>query len=82
MEKKFLNKEELENLRQLENEYVELINSLGTIEYQIVLLQKGKENIKQNISTYEDKLKEFEKVLVEKYGADGKFNLEEGTFTS
>jgi hypothetical protein len=82
MEKKFLNKEELENLRQLENEYVELINSLGTIEYQIVLLQKGKENIKQNISTYEDKLKEFEKVLVEKYGTDGKFNLEEGTFTS
>jgi hypothetical protein len=57
MEKKFLNKEELENLRQLENEYVELINSLGTIEYQIVLLQKSKENIKQNISIYEDKLK-------------------------
>lgn len=82
MEKKFLNKEELENLRQLENEYVELINSLGTIEYQIVLLQKSKENIKQNISIYEDKLKEFEKVLVEKYGTDGKFNLEEGTFTS
>jgi hypothetical protein len=82
MEKKFLNKEELENLRQLENEYVELINSLGTIEYQIVLLQKSKENIKQNISIYEDKLKEFEKVLVEKYGTDGKFNLEEGSFTS
>ena len=82
MEKKFLNKEELESLRQLENEYAELINSLGTIEYQIVLLQKSKENIKQNISIYEDKLKEFEKVLVEKYGTDGKFNLEEGSFTS
>jgi len=82
MEKKFLNKEELESLRQLENEYAELINSLGTIEYQIALLQKGKKSIKQNISTYEDKLKDFEKVLVEKYGTDGKFNLEEGTFTS
>lgn len=82
MEKKFLNKEELESLRKLENEYAELINSLGTIEYQIILLHKNKETIKQNISNYEGKLSEFEKVLVEKYGTDGKFDLEEGTFVS
>ncbi len=49
MEKKFLNKEELESLRNLQSEYTELINSLGTLEYQITLLQNSKKGIKQKI---------------------------------
>ena len=82
MEKKFLNKEELESLRNLQSEYTELINSLGTLEYQIVLLQNSKKGIKQKISEFEKKLEESNKTLVEKYGPDGQFDLETGAFIS
>ena len=82
MEKKFLNKEELESLRNLQSEYTELINSLGTLEYQITLLQNSKKGIKQKIAEFEKKLEESNKTLVEKYGSDGQFDLETGAFIS
>jgi predicted nucleic acid-binding Zn-ribbon protein len=82
MEKKFLNKEELESLRNLQSEYTELINSLGTLEYQITLLQNSKKDIKQKIAEFEKKLEESNKTLVEKYGLDGQFDLETGAFVS
>jgi len=82
METKFLNKEELESLRNLQAEYAGLINSLGTLEYQIFMLENSKKDIKSKITEFEIKLEKSNKTLVEKYGTDGQFDLETGAFMS
>ena len=79
MEKKVLSKEELDNLALLQQQQDNFVIQLGQIEYQINLLKRQKENIKQNIESFEKKQLETGDKLKEKYG-EGTINLENGEF--
>ena len=77
MEKKVLTPEELQSLRDLNEKQINLISALGQIEYQIILLKKQKENLKNQIETIESENTKLGKTLTEKYG-DGNLSLETG----
>ena len=79
MEKKVLSKEELDSLALLQQQQDNFVIQLGQIEYQINLLKRQKENIKQNIESFEKKQLETGDKLKEKYG-EGTINLENGEF--
>jgi hypothetical protein len=77
MEKKVLTPEELQSLRDLNEKQVSLISTLGQIEYQIIVLNKQKENLKNQIEIIELENTKLGKTLTEKYG-DGNLSLETG----
>ena len=81
MEKKVLTPEELQSLRDLNEKQISLISTLGQIEYQIILLNKQKKNLKNQIEIIESENVKLGKTLTEKYG-DGSLNLETGEITS
>jgi len=81
MEKKVLTPEELQSLKDLNEKQINLISALGQIEYQIILLNKQKENLKNQIEIIESENVKLGKTLTEKYG-DGSLNLETGEITS
>ena len=63
----------------LQQQQDNFVIQLGQIEYQINLLKRQKENIKQNIESFEKKQLEIGDKLKEKYG-EGTINLENGEF--
>lgn len=79
MEKTVLSQEELTNLTELQKQQNDFVLQLGQIEYQISTLEKFKQNLKQNIETFENKQAEVGSQLKEKYG-EGTVNLESGEF--
>ena len=79
MEKTVLSQEELTNLTKLQKQQNDFVLQLGQIEYQISTLEKFKQDLKQNIETFENKQAEVGSQLKEKYG-EGTVNLESGEF--
>jgi hypothetical protein len=77
METKVLTSEELQSLRDLNEKQINLISTLGQIEYQIILLNKQKESLKSQIEVIESENIKLGKTLTEKYG-DGNLSLETG----
>ena len=79
MEKTVLSQEELTNLTELQKQQNDYVLQLCQIEYQISTLEKFKQDLKQNIETFENKQAEVGSQLKEKYG-EGTVNLESGEF--
>jgi len=64
----------------LQEEQNKLIDSFGTIEYQIQSLELQKEKLVENLEKIKTKEVEVANTLNKKYG-DGVINLESGTFS-
>ena len=79
MEKKVLSKEEITQLSTLQQQQDNLIIQLGQIEYQKSLLDQQKQQIKEQIKSFENNQIQLAKQLEEKYGK-GTVNLENGEF--
>ena len=77
MEKKVLDQEEIQSLRNLQEKQNNLIISLGQIEYQITLFETQKRILKENIQQLEKENADLGKILTEKYG-NGNIDLETG----
>jgi hypothetical protein len=80
MESKVMTPEELNLLRTLNRNQSDLIYSLGQLEYEAILLNLKKENLKENIKELEKESISLGKLLTEKYGS-GDINLETGEIT-
>lgn len=80
MEKVFLTKEEIEKLKTLQLQEVNLINQLGQLEYQVQTLLLQKDNFKQQISTLQKESAAVGKQLQDKYG-EGTIDVSSGEFT-
>ena len=79
MEKTVLSKEEITQLSSLQQQQDNLIIQLGQIEYQKSLLDQQKQQIKEQIKSFENNQIQLAKQLEEKYGK-GTVNLESGEF--
>ena len=80
MEKVLLKKEELDTIKEIQQTELNLVDQLGSIEYQLQTLQLQKDNLKQEIIKFKLKVKNLVKDLQQKYG-DGNINIETGEFT-
>lgn len=80
MEQVLLKKQELDTIKEIQQEELNLVDQLGRIEYQIQSLELEKERIKQEIVKFQIKSREFGDDLQQKYG-DGNINMETGEFT-
>jgi hypothetical protein len=81
MEKKVLTPEELQLLRDLDAKQINAINTLGKIEYQLILLETQKQTLKKQIEEIELENSRLGKILTEKYG-NGDLSLETGEIIS
>ena len=81
METKVLAQEEIQSLKNLQNNQNLLITSLGNLEYQIELLTLQRQSIKNEIKRQIEEETKISKELNEKYG-EGSIDLEKGEFTS
>jgi len=79
MEKTVLSKEEITQLSSLQQQQDTFIIQLGQIEYQKNMLDQQKQNINQQIESFEQSQIKLAKELEEKYGK-GTVNLESGEF--
>jgi hypothetical protein len=79
METKKLTQEELQQISSLKEEFNNLINAAGVLEFQLIELDLQKENIKQQLINSKNKEIEIINLLVEKYG-NGTISLETGEF--
>ena len=79
MEKTVLSKEEITELKEIQDLQNGLLYRLGQIEYQLRNLNNDKENTSLELSSSEQKSAELAKKLEEKYGA-GTVNIENGEF--
>ena len=80
MEKVLLKKEELNTIKEIQQTELNLVDQLGSIEYQLQTLQLQKDNLKQDIIALQIKSQKFGESLQQKYG-DGNINIETGEFT-
>ena len=81
METKVLTQEEVQQLRDVQQERLTLVEQFGILEYNIQDLEQQKQQLKITLSSLKQKEIELGKVLQEKYG-DGTINIEKGEFTS
>jgi hypothetical protein len=79
MEKTVLSKEEVTELREIQDLQNSLLYNLGQVEYQLINLKKDKEKISLNLTNSEQKSTKIAKKLEEKYGG-GTVNIESGEF--
>lgn len=77
MEKKVLTEEELQTLKNYQQQENSLVFSFGQVEYQVASLELQKDNLIESKQKFEEERINFAKVLTEKYG-DGNINLETG----
>ena len=77
MEKKVLTEEELQTLKNYQQQENSLVFSFGQVEYQIASLESQKDDLIEAKQKFEEERINFAKVLTEKYG-DGNINLETG----
>lgn len=75
-----LEDQELKELKALQEEQNKLVDSFGSIEYQIQSLELQKENFKKNLKETKQKEIELANTLTQKYG-DGIISLENGTIS-
>lgn len=80
MEKVLLKKQELDTIKEIQQTELNLVDQLGSIEYQIQTLQLQKDNLRQEIIKLQTKSQKFGDDLQQKYG-DGNINIETGEFT-
>jgi len=79
MDKTVLTKEEIQQLSSLQEKQSDFVIQLGQVEYQINILKRQKNSIKQQIETFEESQVQLAKQLENKYG-QGSVNLESGEF--
>ncbi len=79
MENKVLTQEEIQSLKSIQTNQSNLIQSLGTVEYRIQLLELDKQTLKTQLQKQVEEETKIAKELQEKYG-DGNINLEKGEF--
>lgn len=77
MSQQKVTQEELEKLKEIQNQNDSSVIELGRIGYQMALLKEQKRLIEANILALQVKESDFSKVLVAKYG-DIKVDLETG----
>lgn len=75
-----LEDQELKELKALQEEQNKLVDSFGSVEYQIQSLELQKENFKKNLKETKQKEIELANTLTQKYG-DGIISLENGTIS-
>ena len=80
MEKVLLKKEELNTIKEIQQTELNLVDQLGSIEYQLQTLRLQKDNLRQEIIKLQSKSQKFGEDLQQKYG-DGNINIETGEFT-
>ncbi len=80
MEKVLLKKQELDTIKEIQQTELNLVDQLGSVEYQIQTLQLQKDNLRQEIIKLQTKSQKFGDDLQQKYG-DGNINIETGEFT-
>ena len=80
MEKVLLEKKELDTIKEIQQIELNLVDQLGSIEYQIQTLRLQKDNLRQEIIKLQTKSQKFGDDLQQKYG-DGNINIETGEFT-
>jgi hypothetical protein len=79
MEKQVLTQEEIQSLKNIQNNQSLLIEQLGLLEYKILILEKEKEKLKQTLQNQIETEEQIGKQLQQKYG-DGSIDLEKGEF--
>lgn len=79
MEKQVLTQEEIQSLKNIQNNQALLIEQLGTLEYRILILEKEKQKLKQTLQNQLETEEQIGKQLQQKYG-DGSIDLEKGEF--
>ena len=80
MEKVLLEKQELDTIKEIQQTELNLVDQLGSIEYQIQTLQLQKDNLRQEIIKLQTKSQKFGEDLQQKYG-NGNINIKTGEFT-
>ena len=80
MKKVLLEKKELDTIKEIQQTELNLVDQLGSIEYQIQTLRLQKDNLRQEIIKLQSKSLKFGEDLQQKYG-DGNINIETGEFT-
>jgi len=80
MEKVLLQKAELDTIKEIQQTELNLVDQLGSIEYQIQTLKLQKDNLTNEIVKLQTKSQKFGDDLQQKYG-DGNINIETGEFT-
>lgn len=79
MEKQVLTQEEIQSLKNIQNNQSNLINQLGILEYKIQVIELEKQVLKQQLQKQIEEEKQLGKHLQQKYG-DGNIDLEKGEF--
>lgn len=79
MEKQVLTQEEIQSLKDIQNNQLLLIEQLGTLEYKILILEKEKQILKQTLQKQTETEEQVGKQLQQKYG-NGSIDLEKGEF--
>jgi len=75
-----LSQEELDSIKQLQQQQQDLIAKFGTLEYQIQLLELQKDQLVDAIGKLQQDEIKIGNELTQKYG-NGTVNLDSGTFT-
>ena len=81
METKVLTQDELQQIKDIQQEKSVLVEQFGIIEYRIQDLEQQKQSLKSALSDLKQKEIDLGKMLQERYG-DGTINVEKGEFTS
>ena len=76
-----LTQEELNQINQLRTQQTEVIFSLGQLEYQLFVLKRERQKLKNQLEDLEIQSEQAANGLTEKYGS-GSINLETGEITS
>ena len=79
METKVLTQEEIQSLKNIQNNQSLLIEQLGLLEYKIQILELEKQKLKQTLQNQIETEEQIGKQLQQKYG-DGSIDLEKGEF--
>ena len=79
MEKQVLTQEEIQSLKNIQNNQALLIEQLGILEYRILVLETEKQKLKQTLQNQLEEEEKLGKHLQQKYG-DGNIDLEKGEF--
>jgi hypothetical protein len=81
METKVLTQDELQQIKDIQQDKSVLVEQFGIIEYSIQDLEQQKQSLKSALSDLKQKEIDLGKMLQERYG-DGTINVEKGEFTS
>lgn len=79
MEKKVLNQEEINKLKEYQSNFNLVVNSLGSIEFKIQNLLLDKEDLKKSLIELRIQEKSILDKIKEKYG-EGSIDIESGEF--